>query len=78
VLAADFDAMSASDVLGLHGIRDRGWFGSVIALGTVSNDLRASLNVEYVIARPLVDGALRRTIAGVGLDRATTRIPKVK
>jgi hypothetical protein len=78
VLTADLDAMSASDVLGLHGIRDRGWFGSVIALGTVSKDLCASLNIEHVIARPLVEGALRRTIAGVGLDRATTRIPKVK
>ena len=77
VLIADLDGMSAADVLELHSIRERGWFGSIIALGTVAQDLRTSLNIEHVLARPLQGGALRKALAKIGLDRPTTKIPKL-
>jgi hypothetical protein len=78
ILVSDFDALSASDVLGLHAIRDRGWFGSIVALGNVSPELRASLSVEQVLGRPLVAEQLRTAVTRVGLDQATRRIPKLR
>jgi hypothetical protein len=77
ILVSDFDALSASDVLGMHAIRDRGWFGSIIALGNVSPELRASLSIEHVVARPLTTEQLRKIVKRVGLDQATRRIPKL-
>jgi hypothetical protein len=77
LLIADFDALTAGDVLGLHAIRERGWFGSVIGVGTVGPELRKSLTIERVLPRPLKGGVLRWAVAEVGLDRATSRIPKI-
>jgi hypothetical protein len=78
LLVADVDAIAPADVLGLHDIRDRGWFGSVIALGEVSAPLRASLNIERVLARPLERYALRDAVIEVGLGNKTTRMPRVR
>jgi len=78
VLIADFDAMKAADVLHLHGIRERGWFGSIIALGEVAGSLKTSLNVERVLARPLGANVLRSAVSRIGLDLPTTKIPKIK
>jgi hypothetical protein len=75
IMAADFDAMTAADVLQLHAIRDGGWFGSLIAIGNVSDDLTKSLNIDRVLPRPLVDEVFRKAVNQVGLDRPTTRIP---
>jgi hypothetical protein len=69
--------MSAADVLQLHAIRDGGWFGALIAIGNVSDDLTKSLNIDRVLARPLVDEVFRKAVNQVGLDRPTTRIPIV-
>jgi hypothetical protein len=77
-LVADFDGMSPADVLELHSIRERGWFGSIVALGAVTRELRTSLSVEHVIERPFKGGELRKVIARIGLDRATTKMPKLK
>src|SRR5206468_3469760 len=60
ILVADFASLGPADVLHLHSVRDRGWFGSVIALGAVSAELKSSLNIGRVLERPLVDGALRK------------------
>lgn len=78
LLVADFDSLTAGDVLGLHAIRDHGWFGSLIALGDVSDELRASLNIERILARPLGSEVLRKAVTQVGLDRETTKMPKLK
>ncbi|MBX3157917.1 MAG: hypothetical protein KF773_18255 [Deltaproteobacteria bacterium] len=77
ILIIDVDSVPAADVLHLHELRDRGWFGSIIGLGAVSTELCASLVIERVIPRPLGPGALKKAVAQVGLDRATTRMPRL-
>jgi hypothetical protein len=78
VLVADFDAMSAGDVLGLHSIRDRGWFGAIVALGTVAQSLCSSLNINVMLSRPLDADVLRDAVGALGLQNATTRIPTIR
>jgi hypothetical protein len=75
IMVADFDSMSAADVLHLHAIRDGGWFGSMIAIGSVGADLRSSLNIDHVLERPLTTEMLRNSVKQIGLDRATTKMP---
>ncbi len=75
ILVVDLDAMSPSDVLRVHMIRDRGWAGFVIALGDVAEELRTTLNVEHVLARPFGSEVLRTLVTE--LDKATTKMPKL-
>jgi hypothetical protein len=74
LLIADFDAMAAVDVLQIHGIRERGWFGIVIGLGKVPVSLLASLGIDRVIVPPYRDGLLASAVSDIGITRATTRI----
>ena len=74
---ADFDAMTPVDVLQLHSIRE-GWFGTIIALGTVSDDLRTSLNIDRVLQPPFGSEVLRKAVTDVGLARPTTRMKKLE
>jgi hypothetical protein len=78
VLVADFDAMSALDVLRLHSIREDGWFGILIGLGEVTRELRTSLRVEHVLRPPHVQGALADVIGNAKLTLATTKIPTIR
>jgi hypothetical protein len=78
ILVVDFDALTATDVLELHAIRERGWFGSIIALGDVSADLRRSLAIEHVVALPLAGATLRRAIARVGIDQTTRQMTPLR
>jgi len=78
LLVADFDALSAAEALGVHAIRDRGWFGAVVALGNVSRSLCASLNINAVLPRPLDPVLLREAVGALRLDDATTRIPTIR
>jgi hypothetical protein len=75
VLIVDFDAVSPGELLELHSIRHEGWTGRLIALGTVPPDLRASLEVDQVIAAPLVRDSLLDCVAGTGHATATVPIP---
>ncbi len=75
ILVVDLDAMSPSDVLRVHTIRDRGWAGSMIAVGEVAAELRTTLNVEHVLARPLGSEVLRKLVTEIG--KATTKMPKL-
>jgi hypothetical protein len=77
ILVLDFDVLSPAALLELHAARER-WFGAIIALGTVSEELKASLNIDYVLPRPLGSEALRKAIGQVGLDKLTAKIPKIK
>jgi hypothetical protein len=74
ILLVDFDPLSALDVLQLHSIRERGWFGVILAFGNVPDDLRRSLNIERVLPNDTTGAELREAIAKVGLDRPTTRM----
>ena len=74
ILVIDFDAMSAAEVLELHSIRDRGWFGTIFAIGRVPIGLRKSLRIEQVLGS-LVDNALRVAVSEVGFDAQTRRLP---
>ncbi|MDB4952787.1 MAG: hypothetical protein JWO36_356 [Myxococcales bacterium] len=77
ILIADFNAMSPADLLRLHAIREQGWFGTVIGLGTVSMAVRKSLNIDRVLSPPFVRNSLRNAVDGIGVLMATTRIPKI-
>src|SRR5678816_970761 len=45
LLLADFDALSPADVVQLHDLRGRGWFGAILALGRVPPEFGPSLNI---------------------------------
>ena len=77
MLIADFDAIDAAEALRLHGVRERGWFGTIIALGDVSQALQTSLNIECVVPRPFASQSLAKTVAKVGLGKRTTKMPKI-
>ena len=77
MLIADFDALDAGAVMHLHTIRERGWFGAIIAVGSVSPDLVKSLAIASVLARPLDGDALRKAVEAAGLIKATTKMVKL-
>ena len=74
ILVVDFDSISAAEVLELHSIRERGWFGTIFALGKVPVELRKSLRIEQVLGS-LVDNSLRVAVSEVGFDAQTRRLP---
>jgi len=78
VLIVDIDGLEPGELMELHSLRQLGWFGSLIALGTVPVDLRKSLAVDYVLAPPFHKNALRNAIATVRTPPATRRIPVIQ
>jgi hypothetical protein len=74
ILVADFDDISPGDLLHLHVLREQGWFGRIIALGDVPEELCSSLMIECVIATPLRD-ALRDVVTSSTFVAATTKMP---
>jgi hypothetical protein len=76
ILIADFDDMSAADILALHTARDTGWFGAIIAIGTVPAEIHASLTIERALP-PFGVGALTKAVRDVGLHKPTTRMKKL-
>ena len=77
ILIADFDALSAGELLDLHAIREQGWFGTLIALGSTPPALCASLNIEHALVRPLDAKSLRRAVSAAHLAQPTTKMPRV-
>jgi hypothetical protein len=76
ILIVDFSALSAGELLHLHSIRVRGWFGSIIAVGRAAVSLRASLGIE----RTVTVGPYRlRPIAALEGQHTvhTLRLPKI-
>lgn len=49
VLIAEFDALTPGEIMELHGLREQGWFGTLILAGDVPGALRSSLKVEHVL-----------------------------
>jgi hypothetical protein len=74
ILVIDFDALGAGEILELHAVRDRGWTGTIFALGKVPAELRKSLRVEEVLTK-LAPNALREAVSEVGFDAQTRRLP---
>jgi hypothetical protein len=77
IFVVDFDAIGAAELFELHSIRERGWFGAVIALGKVSAELKTSLAIAHVLSPPLRRGAISTAISRAGVGLATTKIPKL-
>jgi hypothetical protein len=75
ILVADFDELNPGEILHLHLLRDQGWFGRIIALGSLPPSLRTSLAIECVIDAPLVSDALRTAITSNGFAAQTTKLP---
>lgn len=73
ILVVDIGVLDAAETLQLHAAREA-WFGSMIALGTVSADLKKSLGIERVVEVPLERGALRSAIRELGLNKPTARM----
>ena len=75
ILIADFDDLSAGEIMHLHVLREQGWFGRIIALGDLPPALRASLDIERVVAAPLARDVLRDVIRNAGFAGPTTKLP---
>jgi hypothetical protein len=77
ILVLDVDSISPIDLLQLHQIRERGWFGAIVALGQVPAPLRSSLSIGHVLMPPLRKSSLRNTITRAGVALPTTRMPRI-
>lgn len=75
VLVVDLDAISAGDLLYLHQVRERGWCGRIIGLGTAPQALRSSLGIERMLNTPFVRDSLSDAIGEIGFHAATRKIP---
>src|SRR5678815_1282576 len=74
VAIADFDAMTGAEIAKLEGLRERGWDGTMIALGQPTFEARAALHIRHVIARPFGSEVLRKAVDEICHDRMTDRI----
>jgi hypothetical protein len=74
VLIVDFDAISAAELLELHAIRN-GWYGRLLALGSVAPEICASLGIDHVFPDPLVRDSLLDCVAGTNHAVVTTLCP---
>ena len=77
ILVLDLDGMSPAELMYLHVVRERGWFGSSIALGKVPDLLRISLTIDQVLTPPFVRDSLRDAIAALNLRAETTQMPTI-
>lgn len=76
LLVVDFDDVDPIQLMQLHTIRERGWFGSIIGLGTVAAALRQSLAIDHVLTPPFVQDSLRDALAH--LTAQTRQIPVMR
>jgi hypothetical protein len=77
VLIVDFDAVSPGELLELHTIREEGWAGRLIGLGTVTPELMDSLAVDRVFAPPLIRDSLLDCVAGTRHAAVTVAMPLI-
>jgi hypothetical protein len=77
VLIVDFDAVSPGELLELHSVREEGWAGRLIGLGTVTPELMNSLGVDHVLAPPLVRDSLLDIVAGTRHAATTVAMPLI-
>ncbi len=77
VLVLDFDALTAIELVELCSLRERGWFGSIIALGDIPKALSTQIGIECVLRPPVHGHALREAMAELRFDHVTCVIPRV-
>jgi hypothetical protein len=77
VLVVDLDAITPGELLELHSVRERGWFGTIIGLGKVPEALKSSLGIDRAIRPPFSRDQLRDTIGELREPAATKKIPKL-
>jgi hypothetical protein len=77
VLIVDFDALTPVELLELHAIRQEGWFGRLIGIGSVAPELCVSLGVDHVFVEPLVRDSLLDCVAGTNHAVVTTACPVI-
>jgi hypothetical protein len=77
VLVVDFDALTPGELLELHAIRQEGWFGRLIGIGSVPPALCVSLGVDHVFAEPLIRDSLLDCVAGTNHAVVTTACPVI-
>jgi hypothetical protein len=75
LLIADFDDLEPGELMHLHVLREQGWFGRIIALGSVPTSLRSSLSIDHVLRPPFVRDALREVIAAAQYVTSTIKLP---
>ena len=75
VLVVDLDSIAPGDLLYLHLIRERGWCGRIIGLGTAPQALRSSLGIERMLNTPFVRDSLSDAINEIGFHAMTKKIP---
>jgi hypothetical protein len=75
ILVVDFDNIGPVEIMQLHVLREQGWFGRIIALGSVPAPLRQSLAIDLVLCAPFMRDALRDAVTRSGSLTATTRLP---
>lgn len=69
VLVIDLGTLGPGEIKQLHQIRERGWFGTIVAIGHAPASIRRSLQIERVLGAPLVEGTLA---AAIDLHRTET------
>jgi len=77
VLIVDFDALTPVELLELHAIRQEGWFGRLIGIGSVAPELCVSLGVDHVFVEPLIRDSLLDCVAGTNHAVVTTACPVI-
>jgi hypothetical protein len=60
LLIVEFDRAPPID--GLRALRDRGWTGSLLAIGNVETEVRHTLGVDVVLATKLTSYELKRAV----------------
>jgi hypothetical protein len=75
ILVMDLDTLSPGELIQLHEIRERGWFGTVVALGQVPPALRKSLQIERVLCAPFVEDMLVDALDRHRIEMAARTIP---
>jgi hypothetical protein len=78
ILLADFDALTATDIVQLHQVREQGWFGAIVAVGRVPPEFGTSLKLHRIVPRPVAADALRRAVSSAGLNDRTRRISTLR
>jgi hypothetical protein len=77
ILVVDLDSLTPVEILELHVIRERGWTGTIVALGQVGPSLRRSLRVTRAIVAPFLACSLTDEVNRFcnATEQMTTQIP---
>ena len=74
IAVADFDSMTADETSLVEAIRQRGWDGTMIALGRPEVETRRALHISAVIPRPFGSEQLRKAVSELALDRGRSQL----